>query len=856
MLKIGSQQQKQVKKAQPDRVGSINETQPYWDLEDDLMVLEDGKIEYGIRIKPPSRMRVTDSTLDARHFELKSLLQQGVPEGERMRLYIKVAPTSKSTLETYFPKAESKNPKAAYLVSERQKLLDDLRKKRVLKRWEFFVTCTCTPPMPFAVTNPPTETHLQKAVLWARTQRNQLLLKLKQAGYLAETMSQQDIFSECYKYANLDLISSTPPKFIKEGPERYANAPMIKGQRDFLTLKRQIFHTPVNLEDHNKVVVGSTLVYAVSLYQLPRVTEFGVLGAIAEAITAGSYMFCLEFGHLDVQMEKEKLETAMRGLFGTVNSTKVAPSPEAQERYKNLQETLSMLYQHGDHLYECGVHVLLFAKDQMELDEMVNEASSAFNLFHAGRPVAHGFQSRAVYLSLAPFNGKRTEFGFKAIETNAVAFFPPIAPYEGVGTSTIAYRNRCNDLTTFDPFEAGTSASHFLGIAPSGYGKTFKFQSFFTALIHRYSSMRLTVVDRKTDFKDWIEWLNGVTIKFGGSSPNKINPMDLMPGEKKPTATKLKFLLTIIRNFVPRSSHEREAGEEDSIIKNAIRMTYRAFCEEEKPPRLRDVADTMQTMSFQDNGDPLTKEQIMLARSIAFRLREYTGDDTEWGMIIDQYTNIDTDVQFLYYDLSLIDKKDEQQRKIALHIIMDRVWNQARNLPEDVKKALFIDELKNQLKTEVDRDYFEEALKIGRSYNLAVGGATQSPNDLDEMGGVKKSFNFYFIGKTAEEEGLRNLGIPEVAVQMAKSLAKTDAEFAEWILLFMPENDDVFHGEVIRVEESAKFFWLCSSKADHRKLRRQAIEDAEGNVDQALTNIVMGKYRLSDFAVNEEEDAS
>lgn len=834
-------------------IGNQIESQPYWDIIPDSldphdkispasMLLEDGSFEIGLLLRPPSRLLMSEQMLDGRHYDLRAVLKLAVPVGERARIYITKYPARKKDLEAVAKHRHSRNRNAlaAMLVTKRMKLLDDRRKNGELKRWEFFITLTVKPPLPFTKENPPTENDLRAAIERCKSRRRDLKNRLEVAGYGVTTMNAQDIKDACYYYNTPDARGAVSAPVLLDEESRLANIPLIEGQPDPLTIRRQIMQSPLHVEDKTYVVAGSTLISAVSLHDLPRYTEFGLFQAVAEGITEGDMVFCIEFQHLDRQREMERLESAQRGLYSAVNSTKYAPSGSALQRNDQVKETIKVVNDNKEEFYTSGVSVTMLAQTLEQRNEQLNQAVAAFSQFQASRPIMHGYQSIAVYEANAPFNGKRSEFPFKTVESNSVGFFPPIAPFAGVGEPTLVFRNSANGLTVFDPFAAGTSASHFLLVAPTGWGKTYCVASQLTGLIDAYDPW-ITIIDRKEDLKSWILGLGGLHIIFGGKGDTTLNPMDLPEGEKKPDEAKEKFLLTLFRKFVKSGLDERINGEEDTILVESIKLTYMAFSQEAEPPILTNVRETLETMSQFSDGRAMSTHQREMARSLATRMRRFLGD-SDWGQVIDRQSNRKTVAKYVYYDLSNIEAKDEERRTIAMHIISDRVLTTSKNAPEQDKKICFIDELTQQIKTPTDRAYISEWLRLGRAWGLSVGGAMQLPSDTQYMPELQESFNFFWLGKLAKpKHAIENLDLPETIASAIATIGKVDGEYADWLLVYKPEDGDP-NGEVVRIEESHEFFWLQSSKSTDRALRKAAIKRRGGDIVGAIEDLAAGHY--------------
>lgn len=834
-------------------VGSQTETQPYWDIIPDSldsldcagpasMLLEDGTFEVGIILRPPSRLLMSEQVLDGRHFDLRAVLKLAVPVGERVRIYINKFPARKQDLEAVSKsrKAKRSNSVAAMLVQKRLKLLDDRRVRGQLKRWEFYITMTVKPPLPFSKEAPPTQNDLKAAVQRCISRRRDLMNRLEVAGYGVQAMNAQDIKDACFYYNTLDARGGVSAPVVLDEQSRLENIPLVDGLPDPLTIRRQVVLNPAHAEDKAYVVCGSSFVYALSLYDLPRYTEFGLFQSVAEGITSGDMIFCIEYHHLDRDGEMERLEAAQRGLYSAVNSTKYAPSASALRQNDQVKEILRFIGDNKEEFYSAGVSVLLISKSLEQQQEMLNQAVGAFSQFQASRPIMHGYQSIEVYEANAPFNGRRSEFGFKAVESNSVGFFPPIAPFAGVGDPTLVFRNSANGLTVFDPFAAGTSATHFLVIGPTGWGKTYQVASTLTGLIDAYDPW-ITIIDRKHDFKDWMLAMGGLHIVLGGKSETTLNPMDLPEGEKTPDEAKLNFLLTLVRNFALPGLDERINGEEDTVIVEAFKLTYIAHSQETEPPILSDVHRILETMSQFSDGRSMSQSQREMARSVAGRLRRFLGD-SDWGQVLDRRSNCNTVAKYVYYDLKNIASNDEKRRKIAMHIISDRVLYTCRVAPLDDKKICFIDEMTQQIKTEADRAYISEWLRLGRAWGLSVGGAMQLPSDTKYMPELQESFNFFWLGKLAKpQHAIENLDLPETIADAISTMGKVDGEYADWLLVYKPEDGDP-NGEVLRIEESREFYWLQTSKPTDSRLRAAAIKRRAGDIVGAVQDLVAGNY--------------
>ncbi|MFC5849581.1 VirB4 family type IV secretion system protein [Deinococcus petrolearius] len=829
------------------RTANVLQYQPYYDVVTDIlaqpsgamrrtdpgvMLLENGLTAVGVMLRPPPRLTMTQDVLDGRLKDLQRALAMSVPEGMTARVYVRKVQVSRERLNSLWRQGVSDNPLASYLYGERMKHLDDLRRRDVLREWIYFATLDVRSPMPFTSDAPPAPEALGKIVAHVRQKREEFIKNLAAVGYGARPMTADEIKRECDVYHNPDTRGAPHAPLILEGPARYANSPEVNGEPDHLTFSRQVFRTPINLEGHAHTVVGSTLVYALSLYGLPTFSEFGLFDEIATGLTEGDVTFVLEYHHLSYQLNREKLESAKRGVEGEKDS-----SGSAAARHRRLSRTLEHVYDNRDRFWMTGCTVLLYGRGEEQQAEMLTQVGSALSHFNTVRVVQHGFQSGKVYKALAPFNGGRTPFPTRLVGSNAIGYLPAIGPFEGVGSPTLVYRNRSDSLTVFDPYHLGTQAQHFLMLAPTGWGKTYLVMSVLFALIYHHNP-RVSVIDQKPDLRDFILGMGGLHVILGADSPHRINPMDLPPGETAPDAGKLDFLIALYRAFVPPGQDSERTAAQNVLLTNAIRHVYHAATVSKRAPRLRQVRAMLGGMTTRFDGTPLTPDQMEMARAMSLIMTGFTGDDTDWGKVIDQYTNIEIGAQYVYYDLGKISPQS-QQRRVAMLIAYDRVWHDART--QAGKKLLFIDELGVQLESEVDQKYFAETALLARSFGLSVGGATQSPLHLNKMPALKDAFQFHWLGRTNSETALRamqgDLGMPEAVVKAVPSLQQLSAMYSEWVLVYQPSSG-THQGEILRIEESRAFYWLATSREDEAKRRTAAFTRYGGNTVAALEELV------------------
>lgn len=838
----------QRKNSLPVNVKPWHEVLPHWELDEqsELPFLDDGRIEFGVWFEPPSRVFYTEDYLAGRFFGLKDVFETALPDGERARIYIAVRTADEEELIAYRDAENSApHPIIAELHQRRFEHFEHLRQLEQIRTWKFFLTVTVTPDDKFSSKpdDTPSAVELERAVQKALTARADFITQMEHAGFHAWLMTRQEVFSETFLYINPEWEAA--PDFIPES-EREVHSE-VDGMPDHLTLKRQLGLSKVDNAESAFIRVDETYVAALSLHRIPQTTETGYLKGLTDKLVTGSYYIVIEAQRENEFAVEQEIEKRKIDLNTMVNSPNIVPNGRNVDLWKRLKRSEERLRSHSEQRYDTTVTVLLHAKTPQEREVMKRQARSGLKTLRAGMPVQHGFQSYYQWLDLIPFNGKMAEFPFKAITTNAVDFFPPIAPWRGFSRPTIVYRNRENSLVKFDLFEPGTSAaSHFAFFAPTRSGKTFGVMSLLTAVMRRYNPI-VTIVDAKEDFAPFIKAIHGTIIKFGGKTGTRLNPMDLAPGEKVPDSAKISFLSALIlRRLLRQSGNAREAGAEGTAFYEGVRLTYRRFEHREDVPRLRDLHAVLATMENHVDGRALSEDVRAAARSLADRMYLYIGD-TDWGRVLDAYTNVDTSARVIYYDLSDVPQDDAHQKSVIGLIVQDRVVQTNKRYPSDLPKIWFYDEFGAQVETEEDVKLVSDILRMAASSGLAMGIATQAPEDIERLKSLKDSFFFQFIGGysgSVAEHVQRSLNLPSSIAGELKNLKKVSGHYSEFVLLYRPEGGGERQGDIIKFEESQHAYWYFTSDKNDKPVRERYVQAHGGSYVRGINAIMQDFGRV------------
>jgi hypothetical protein len=133
-------------KALQIKQASLTELLPYWELRDELVVLNNGLCEFGIEICMPSTSLTPEAALRQLHAGLQTTLRHAVPEGERLRLYVEIAPLHPDVLDRYQQLGRDGSAVAQLFSQDKLAMFDVARRRGELVDYRAYLSCTVKRP--------------------------------------------------------------------------------------------------------------------------------------------------------------------------------------------------------------------------------------------------------------------------------------------------------------------------------------------------------------------------------------------------------------------------------------------------------------------------------------------------------------------------------------------------------------------------------------------------------------------------------------------------------------------------------------------------------------------------------------
>ena len=853
----------------PREVG-LAKVLPYWEIRNGLVFLSTGQCEVGLELRLPVTTFASDEDLLRLHGSLLSTLRFAVPEGERLRLFVEVAPLRQRLLEAYQRGFTSTHGVAQRFKEEKMAFLETARRQGELVEVRAYLTCSVLQPGRLKPRRPNTVPSLSpdELAVWERRAlsiRTRLTNFLGSAGFGPTPLFDQGLFELLWRYFNPGARLGEVPQY--HPPEVYLPHRYVQKEphRAPPTLRARLAGGDIAHHHWDHLRAGHYAVGAVTMGTLPRgETHVGMAGRLLGL--PGLYWLVVDYRHEPQGPTTRALESKARrftsaegdtgGFTDHVDASVRTGAAETDEAVLHVTRT-------GGHLFQIGMTAFLCDRERETLHQNLEVAVSAFASLPGVTPYQEGVALLEQFFALAPFSGRTNEHMHLVLEENAADFVPLSGPWHGADRPTALFLNRWNSLTALDPFDPKAANWNAIVVGGSGSGKTFFTQVLINELFGQ--TCDVMIVDRGYGYAPLVELYGGAVVSFDAAGGVSLNPFDLPAGQLEPDDTKKGFLLALLRAMVP-AENGSEAAVEDALFMAAVQQTYARALSERRDgdgvkktfsgARLSDLVRVLVTL--EEVGErPASRAEKDLARSLALRLQPWTGD-TPFGNLLDCESTVLPDASILYFETSGLESYPKLQN-VATLLITDAVWRRVKRTPER-RKLVVMDEFWSLLKMPQAAAFVVELYRRFRRYNAAAYAVTQSLKDFteDAAQGILQNTSYHFLlPLPGEAEAVRDLlHLSERAMDAYFGLS-TDPRYRE--LLAWVRRDGKLEGDVLRVVPRPLEYWAFTTNANDVAERDRTLARHDGHWLAALEELA-ARYpfgtRQGEVGVSEQQEKS
>jgi type IV secretory pathway VirB4 component len=415
----------------------------------------------------------------------------------------------------------------------------------------------------------------------------------------------------------------------------------------------------------------------------------------------------------------EKILKTLKGKVAQIQSTIASQQEKGEVRDPVLETALTdveslrdSLVQGTERFFHFAIYLTIYANNLKDLNEKTKEIESLFGhrLVYSKRCI---FQMAEGFNTSMPLGND--EIGVvNSMNTSPLSTCFPFVSSELTSDDGILYGINLhnNSLIIFDRFQLPNYNS--VVFATSGAGKSFAVK--LEIMRSLMFGTDILVIDPENEYKHLCEAAGGTFLRISLDSPYRINPFDLPPKIEGMTTADIIRSAVINLKGLMRLMLGRLTKEEDALLDRALIETYarrditpQADLSKVTCPTMADFQEILESMKGGENLVP--------------RVKKYT--EGTFAGLFNQPTNVELQTQFVVFNIRDL---EEELRPIAMHMIMNYIWNIVRAKLK--KRMLIVDEAWIMMKNEDSARFMYSIAKRARKYYLALTTISQDVVDF------------------------------------------------------------------------------------------------------------------------------
>jgi len=548
-----------------------------------------------------------------------------------------------------------------------------------------------------------------------------------------------------------------------------------------------------------------------------------------------SRLMGLPFGHVlhvhlrvpEQSKELSALQTKRRMAHSmSISQGGRATDLESEARLQSTEELLREIIATGQKIFYFQAGILLRAESKDELDSQTKMVLGRIREMNGAEGLAETVAGFKVWKTLMPL-GTTTLVRGKRVKTDNLADFLPVySPYDGGAAAPVClFRSREQGLVRYDPFDPSLPNYNALVTGSSGAGKSF----LNNLVLLQYMTERplVYVIDIGGSYRKLCEFLGGqyveITPPKSGETCKTINPFALPVGVKEPSPQKIKFLLALLENILTDEEGDKLPKLDKSLIEEMIGQVYGAG--PEKNPCLSDFAKV------------LAGAEEPRVRDYGKMLYPWTGD-RPYGRLLDGENTFDVTADFVVFDLKGLSSYPDLQSVIILIItdfILGRIEGRGDgDAAAGRRKRIVMDECWELLKSRASSQFMEYCVRTLRKTGAGITFITQGLEEIvaSPIGAaiLSNTATKFILLQRGDLEPIRKiLKFNDQEMALIGSLRQAKGVYSEAFLMANEAR------AVIQAHPAPVEYWLATSDAADNA----AIEDAgRANPDKALAEVI------------------
>ena len=788
---------------------SLGERIPFWHLDEDLTVFNDGSLGAGFRLGGYDISCASPEEINQFSRNVEHLLVS-CPEGIRLQLFYRLTPNVEGVLQKHEEVSKDCAPVYQEVRGARLNFFRDTARNGgffvpeiylfvrsetlLLKKKKLFEKQTQYEQ----VTRHRYEEHKEKFSRFV----SQLESSLKSCKVDPVRMTKQEWFDLLFSYLNFSRAETLGVPEL-----RSVTGPLAQ------SVVSQLLLTDAEVK-RNAIQIGEHFFRVLTLKTLP---EGRTMAAMVDEFTKLPFHFWVSqnISILNQRKEIEKLELNRRVAHSMASGAKNVSDIESESKLSHIEELLRELMEGSERLVSMDFNVILWAKDASELEEKTDEVLKAFRSMGQAEGLVETLAGFDAFLAAAP--SVCAGFRHKKLKSsNAAHLMPLYASWRGNDRAVCVLPNREGAIFALDPFDKSLPAWNGLVFGQTGSGKSFTLcQLMLQFYGQRFAgkdgvsrSPRIVWIDNGASSERLLEVLDGEFIDLTLESGITLNMFDLEPGEKEPSSAKIKLILAVLELILKDQEQKGLPKREKALLEEAIFEVYKRTGE--RLPTLSDLKLLLENHS------------VLEMKRYAQILFSWTGN-TAYGKMLDRQTNIRMSRDLVTIEIKGLTNHSEL-KDILLLLLTSFIQDAAAS--DMTRPYLMIcDEAERFFKSgELSKQFIITCYRTWRKYRASIYCLSQNYRDFladpelaDALLPNTTSVIILRQRKIDWKDFQEAFDFNDAQVEAVKSLEIVKGKYSEFF--YMQDENQA----ILRLVPEPLSYWICTTDGND-KARIQEME--------------------------------
>jgi hypothetical protein len=554
----------------------------------------------------------------------------------------------------------------------------------------------------------------------------------------------------------------------------------------------------------------------------------------------------LQVPHLTVtNIRKKDRETGLGSFEREVMFTKNLPDmpafKQAMERALEIEQVLEEVNKSKECIAELSLHCVVWGQDN-EIENRVDDAKQAIKRLEGARPLEESKDKGSIFFSSLPGNGAMNFRRMVMPSRMAASYLDLSDNYVSDGSGDVM-GDRFGNPLLFDNFTKELVAHNAIVIGPTGSGKSFSQGSLIAQSFQR-GEINI-IIDKGGTYKSLTETLGIVYFEHKEENPLRFNPFacERRNGKYWVTGEKVLMIRTLISLlWKNEDKNETFSTAESSVVMEMVPAYYDYCNDKGLIATLKGFVEFAELTKGEWTMQSSTKQKYFDVDHLKIVLEPYTSG--MYAQILNAEDALDlSEHKNVCFDLEGV-QKDPVLYPIITMMLIELILNHIVKFP-DVLKNVYFDEAWSFMSGDM-KDFIELMYRTIRKNNGKVVVITQSANDIEssEIGkAIVQNTNIFFVLNHAGKDTSplsRVLSFAEHEVEKVESMRKSWETRRGW-----PGGRELFikrtglDAKVYSLEVPESIYPILTSMPKERNYLRKLLENH--SVERAIYEFVQDK---------------